>query len=147
MVTPSISRSPSSSRRGKLRMMCVNGLDRFAAQEIDGGGEAGEAEQVVVAGLVLVGQLVGLAVFVALRAGAAAAERLQLALDARPDVEHAGAQRPEQAFVSGRGQQVDVEVCDVDRHVAERLGRVDQKQRVASRGRCGRFRRPAESRR
>ena len=58
-----------------------------------GGGEAGEAGQVVIAGFVFVGQHVGLAILVALGAGAAAAEGFQFAFDAGTHVKDAGAER------------------------------------------------------
>ena len=68
-----------------------------------------------------------------MRAGAAAAERFYFALDARANVEHAGAERAEQAFVAGGGQQIDVERSHVDRHMAQRLGGIDQEERSVSR--------------
>ena len=42
--------------------------------------------------------------------------------------EHAGAERAEQPLVARSGQQVAADLGDVDRHVSERLGGVDEKE-------------------
>ena len=113
-----------------LRAMAV---DRLRLRETRvAAAEPGEARHVEIARFVLVGQLVGLAIVVALRARAALANRLQLALDARPNVQHAGAQRPEQSLVAAGAASRSTPSCrHVDRHMPERLRRVDQQQRAA----------------
>jgi hypothetical protein len=83
--------------------MCVNGLDRRLPQEFDRGAEAGEAGDVVNSRLVFGRQLIGLAVLVALRSGAAAPQRSQFAFHARANVQHSRACRSEQPFMAWRG--------------------------------------------
>ena len=70
------------------------------------------------------GHIIGLAVSIAVGAGAALAEGRDTRFDAGADVQQPGAERPEQTFVSRRGEQVDVELLDVEGYLADGLRRV-----------------------
>src|SRR5262245_20626566 len=96
-------------------------LEKFARRR-----QTGQPQQIVVAGLILVRQLFWLAILVALRARAAVAEWLQAFLDSRADVEHACAEWAEQALVPRRCNHVDRKLRYIERHVAQRLGGIDQ---------------------
>ena len=71
--------------------------------------------------------------------------RQAAALDTLADHEAARAGRTQQAFVAGKGQQVDQVGLDVDRHDAGALPGVDQQQAAALAGDASDRRRPAGS--
>ena len=106
-------------------------LRSFRREKLDGGGEAGQADQVVIAGLVFVAA--------ARRAGGLRRSACRCRRSAAASVRARRPGRmystpvpsgPKQPFVPRRGEQIDVELPHVERHVAQRLGRIDQEQRV-----------------
>ena len=120
---PSMSATPSMKARTRSRSWAASFSTVWSRIHFDAFGQAGDADGVVAAGLVLVGHEVGLAVVLGDRSGAAFADRREDLFDARADVEEAGAERAEQAFVAGGGEQVDIVGLHVDGHDGRRIGR------------------------
>ncbi len=103
-------------------------------QPLDAGREAGDADGVVRAAFEAVGHEIGLARLLADTAGAALLQREHELFDARADVEHAGAQGAEQAFVAGHGEQIDAVGLHVDGDMAGRLCAIDAPAGCRARG-------------
>src|SRR5262245_64646034 len=106
---------------------------RFAelSQMRDAGLKARDAGHIQISRFVAIGQAIWLPIFVALGPGSALPNGNELLLDPRPDVQHAGAQRSKQAFVSRCGEQLATERANVDWDVAQRLSSIEQEQDIA----------------
>ncbi len=115
-----------------MLLVILNRRDGFRFQPTQSGGQTDETRHIVIAGFELVGQCVRLAIFVAARAGASLPQALQFAFQSRADVEQAGAQRAEQSFMAWCGEQIGLHFVDRQRHVAERLGGIDEKARAVT---------------
>ena len=106
-------------------MARVDLLDRAGLEPFDCCRQTRQPWQIVVAGLVFLGERIRLRVFVTLRPCAPQAQRPKMLLDPFANVQQPGAQRSEQPLMAWRSQQIDLEIMHVDRHMPERLGRID----------------------
>src|SRR5476651_10805 len=80
------------------------------------------------AGLVFVGEEIGLAVVFADTAGAAFAEGSQVFFHAGADVEESGAEGTEQRLVARGGEKIDVVHLHINRHMPGGLGGIDNER-------------------
>src|SRR5687768_15930103 len=106
-------------------------LDADFVEMAEGGFEADDGGDGEVAGFVTIGKRIGLAVLRAARSGAALAMGEEVRFDFWRDVEEAGAERAEEAFVAGGGEEVAADGFDIDGNVAEGLGGIDEIEDVA----------------
>src|SRR5580765_2870429 len=82
--------------------------------------QAGDADGVVAAGFIFVGEEVGLATVFGNRSGAAFENGGENVFDGVTDVEDAGAKRTQETFVAGRGKEIDVVGLEINGNVSGR---------------------------